>query len=74
VLNHDLVLLEQSGKGGLSGANKGSASFFRQCMTLSRRSFVNMTQDPGYYWLRVTMYVMVGLCLGTNVFFWGIHL
>lgn len=29
-----------------------------------------MTRDPGYYWLRVAMYTMVGLCLGT--IFWKV--
>ncbi|KAG0559801.1 hypothetical protein KC19_10G129800 [Ceratodon purpureus] len=61
---------ECSGRGGLTRGNKGSASFYRQCMTLTKRSFVNMTRDPGYYWLRVAMYVMVGLCLGT--IFWRV--
>lgn len=70
VLNHIVYSLLQSGGGGLTGGNKGSASFFRQCMTLTKRSFVNMTRDPGYYWLRVAMYVMVGLCLGT--IFWRV--
>lgn len=72
VLNCTVYLL-QSGRSGLSGGNKGSASFIRQCMTLTQRSFVNMTRDPGYYWLRVAMYVMVGLCLGTIFWRVGFH-
>jgi len=62
----------QRGRGEQAGGSKGNASFVRQCMTLTRRSFVNMTRDPGYYWLRVAMYVMVGVCLGT--IFWHVGL
>lgn len=52
-------------KAGLTGGSKAHANFFSQCATLTKRSFVNMTRDPGYYWLRVAMYIMVGVCLGT---------
>ncbi|XP_031278032.1 ABC transporter G family member 11-like [Pistacia vera] len=41
---------------------KGSqASFISQSMVLTRRSFVNMYRDLGYYWLRFIIYV--ALCL-----------
>ena len=65
-----IYLLVQSGRGGIQEFNKGSASWIRQCWTLTQRSFVNMMRDPGYYWLRVAMYVMVGICLGT--IFWRV--
>ncbi|KAH9316093.1 hypothetical protein KI387_024720, partial [Taxus chinensis] len=49
--------------------SKGSqASFWMQSITLTRRSFVNMTRDIGYYWLRVIIYIMVALCVGTIYF------
>ncbi|XP_052205679.1 ABC transporter G family member 1-like [Diospyros lotus] len=45
---------------------KGSqASFFTQCFTLTERSFVNMYRDPGYYWLRLAIYIALGLGLGS---------
>lgn len=35
---------------------------------LTRRSFVNMSRDMGYYWLRIMIYIAVSICVGT-VFF-----
>ncbi|KAK3002064.1 hypothetical protein RJ639_020434 [Escallonia herrerae] len=46
--------------------NKGSqASFNIQCLVLTRRSFVNMYRDLGYYWLRLAIYIALCLCVGT---------
>lgn len=46
--------------------NKGSqANFITQSLVLSRRSFVNMYRDRGYYWLRLVIYIMLGLGLGS---------
>ncbi|KAL6348123.1 hypothetical protein AAG906_039278 [Vitis piasezkii] len=37
---------------------RSHASFLNQCLVLTRRSFVNMYRDLGYYWLRsMLMYV-----------------
>lgn len=45
---------------------KGSqASFITQCLVLTRRSFVNMYRDLGYYWLRLAIYIALCLCVGT---------
>ncbi|XWS33351.1 hypothetical protein CRYUN_Cryun22dG0074300 [Craigia yunnanensis] len=45
---------------------KGSqASFITQSIVLTRRSFVNMYRDLGYYWLRLAIYIALCLCLGT---------
>jgi hypothetical protein len=44
------------------------ASFFKQCLTLTRRSFVNMSRDIGYYWLRLVIYIVLSLCLGSIYF------
>ena len=46
----------------------GGASWFKQLSTLTRRSFVNMCRDVGYYWLRIIIYVIVSLCVGTIYF------
>ncbi|KAI3906692.1 hypothetical protein MKW92_011490, partial [Papaver armeniacum] len=44
---------------------KGSqASFLTQSFILTRRSFVNMNRDLGYYWLRLGIYVSLCLCIG----------
>ncbi|KAI3975139.1 hypothetical protein MKX01_038467 [Papaver californicum] len=45
---------------------KGSqASFLTQSVVLTRRSFVNMYRDLGYYWLRLGVYIALCLCVGT---------
>lgn len=49
--------------------SRGSqASFFMQALTLTKRSFVNMSRDFGYYWLRLVIYLLVTLCIGTIYF------
>ncbi|XP_010258617.1 PREDICTED: ABC transporter G family member 11-like [Nelumbo nucifera] len=53
-------------KGGKTLEKKGSqASFFTQSLVLTRRSFVNMYRDVGYYWLRFAVYISLCLCVGT---------
>ncbi|KAM5577178.1 hypothetical protein ABKV19_007829 [Rosa sericea] len=53
----------QQGGGGLE---KGSqTNFITQCLVLTRRSFVNMYRDLGYYWLRLAIYIALCLCVGT---------
>ncbi|ESQ30333.1 hypothetical protein EUTSA_v10011278mg [Eutrema salsugineum] len=45
---------------------KGSeASWFKQLSTLTKRSFVNMCRDVGYYWSRIVIYIVVSICVGT---------
>eukprot|EP01018_Ginkgo_biloba_P007516 Gb_05239 [translate_table: standard] len=45
---------------------KGSqASFITESYVLTKRSFVNMYRDLGYYWLRVGIYIALCLCVGT---------
>ncbi|KAL4578654.1 hypothetical protein LXL04_014783 [Taraxacum kok-saghyz] len=44
------------------------ASWWKQLTILTKRSFVNMCRDIGYYWLRRVVYLTVSLCVGT-VFF-----
>ncbi|KAF9663411.1 hypothetical protein SADUNF_Sadunf17G0047000 [Salix dunnii] len=44
---------------------RSRSSFRTQCLVLTRRSFVNMYRDIGYYWLRVAIYVLLALGLAT---------
>ncbi|KAG8650382.1 hypothetical protein MANES_07G034600v8 [Manihot esculenta] len=44
---------------------RSHASFLNQCVVLTRRSFVNMYRDIGYYWLRLFIYVGLAFGLGT---------
>jgi hypothetical protein len=41
------------------------ASFLNQCLVLTKRSFVNMYRDLGYYWLRLAIYIALAVGLGT---------
>ncbi|XP_022844245.1 ABC transporter G family member 11-like [Olea europaea var. sylvestris] len=47
--------------------NNGSqkSGFITQCLVLTKRSFVNMYRDLGYYWLRFAIYLALCLCVGT---------
>ncbi|KAL3828210.1 hypothetical protein ACJIZ3_017012 [Penstemon smallii] len=37
----------------------------RQLSTLTKRSFTNMSRDFGYYWLRILVYIVVSICVGS---------
>ncbi|CAI0422229.1 unnamed protein product [Linum tenue] len=52
-------------KGGSLGKKGGQASFITQCNVLTRRSFLNMYRDLGYYWLRLAIYIALSLCVGS---------
>ncbi|KAL1803074.1 hypothetical protein ACET3Z_031721 [Daucus carota] len=41
------------------------AGWWKQLVTLTKRSFVNMSRDVGYYWSRIVIYIVVSLCVGT---------
>lgn len=46
--------------------NSGSqATWWKQLTTLTKRSFVNMCRDVGYYWARIVIYILVSICVGT---------
>ncbi|KAK4719555.1 hypothetical protein R3W88_017893 [Solanum pinnatisectum] len=55
-------------KGAVLDSNGSQASFFMQSYILTKRSFVNMTRDFGYYWLRLVIYLVVSVCVGTIYF------
>ncbi|CAI9774026.1 unnamed protein product [Fraxinus pennsylvanica] len=52
-------------KGMVLDSRGSHASFFMQAFILTKRSFVNMSRDFGYYWLRLGIYIMVTLSIGT---------
>ncbi|XP_020396957.1 ABC transporter G family member 12 isoform X1 [Zea mays] len=51
--------------GGAVVKKEWQASFLTQSLVLTKRSFVNMYRDLGYYWLRFAIYIMLCLCVGT---------
>ncbi|KAL6854391.1 hypothetical protein ACP4OV_019294 [Aristida adscensionis] len=50
---------------GASFKRREQASFSTKLLVLTRRSFLNMHRDIGYYWMRLAVYLGIGLCLGT---------
>ncbi|KAG5536056.1 hypothetical protein RHGRI_023743 [Rhododendron griersonianum] len=52
-------------KGTVLDSGGSQASFLMQAFTLTKRSFINMSRDFGYYWLRLVIYVVVTICIGT---------
>ncbi|KAF7813386.1 ABC transporter G family member 11 [Senna tora] len=52
-------------KGTVLDAGGSQASFLMQAFTLTKRSFINMSRDFGYYWLRLVIYIVVTVCIGT---------
>ncbi|XP_047328048.1 ABC transporter G family member 1-like [Impatiens glandulifera] len=60
--------ISQQNNGALLEKKGGQASFVTQCQVLTRRSFVNMYRDLGYYWLRLAVYIALCLCVGTIFF------
>lgn len=52
----------------IESRNGSQAGWWKQLVTLTRRSFVNMSRDVGYYWLRIIIYILVSLCVGTIYF------
>ncbi|KAH9620638.1 hypothetical protein KSS87_008674 [Heliosperma pusillum] len=51
--------------GGSTKSKRSNASFLTQSVVLTKRSFVNMYRDLGYYWLRLGVYIALCLCVGT---------
>ncbi|GER30069.1 ABC transporter, partial [Striga asiatica] len=48
----------------------GQTTLFDQCLILTKRSFINMYRDLGYYWLRLAIYI--ALCTGLGSVFYNI--
>ncbi|KAK8463710.1 hypothetical protein PHAVU_011G023000 [Phaseolus vulgaris] len=44
---------------------KSGAKWWKQLSMLTQRSFLNMSRDVGYYWIRITIYIALSLCVGT---------
>ncbi|KAA8536436.1 hypothetical protein F0562_028914 [Nyssa sinensis] len=47
---------------------RSHASILTQCLVLTKRSFLNMYRDLGYYWFRLAIYITLALGLGTIYF------
>ncbi|VFQ95549.1 unnamed protein product [Cuscuta campestris] len=51
--------------GGIEELGGSQARWWMQLVTLTQRSFKNMSRDFGYYWLRIIVYIIVSTCVGT---------
>ncbi|XP_054778462.1 ABC transporter G family member 15-like isoform X2 [Prosopis cineraria] len=56
-----------------SDIRTSTSTWWKQLCTLTQRSFLNMTRDMGYYWLRIIFYVMVSISVGTQFYHIGTH-
>ncbi|XP_022641826.1 ABC transporter G family member 11 isoform X1 [Vigna radiata var. radiata] len=63
-LQSEVALLSQKQKSSLD-VKRSHAGFLNQCFALTKRSFVNMFRDLGYYWLRLVIYIALGISLAT---------
>ncbi|KAM2508109.1 hypothetical protein FF1_030285 [Malus domestica] len=50
------------------------ATWWKQLTILTQRSFLNMLRDLGYYWVRIIIYVLLSVCVGTIFFNLGTNL
>ncbi|CAL2255704.1 unnamed protein product [Prunus armeniaca] len=50
------------------------ATWWKQLSTLTKRSFLNMSRDMGYYWVRIVIYLLLSVCVGTIFFNLGTDL
>ncbi|XP_077247206.1 white-brown complex-like protein [Tasmannia lanceolata] len=55
-------------KGTVLDSGGSQASFLMQTFTLTKRSLLNMSRDFGYYWLRLLIYILLTICIGTIYF------
>ncbi|BAT73944.1 hypothetical protein LR48_Vigan01g082400 [Vigna angularis] len=63
-VKNEVALLSEKKKSS-SDVKRGHAGFLNQCFDLTKRSFVNMFRDLGYYWLRLVIYIALGISLAT---------
>lgn len=52
-------------KGGAPFRTRERASFCTKLLALTKRSFVNMQRDMGYYWMRFAVFTVACTCVGT---------
>ncbi|KFK35849.1 hypothetical protein AALP_AA4G044900 [Arabis alpina] len=56
-------------KGLVTERKNGSrTNWWKQLRVLTKRSFINMCRDLGYYWIRIAVYILLSICVG-SIFF-----
>ncbi|KAL5148773.1 ABC transporter G family member 11 [Glycine soja] len=63
-VQNEVAVLSKKGTSSLD-MKRGNAGFLNQCLVLTKRSFINMYRDLGYYWLRLVIYIALAITLAT---------
>ncbi|KAG4969563.1 hypothetical protein JHK85_035984 [Glycine max] len=63
-VHNEVAVLSKKDIGSLD-IKRGNAGFLNQCLVLTKRSFINMHRDLGYYWLRFVIYVALAITLAS---------
>lgn len=59
------MLVKLTEKAGPIIKSKGHANCYEQTLILTLRSSLNMTRDFRYFWLRLMLYLLLMICMGT---------
>jgi len=59
----ELIMLQEGHD--FESKRKCEATWWKELSMLTQRSCLNMSRDLGYYWIRITTYVALSLCVGT---------
>ncbi|KAJ4848858.1 hypothetical protein Tsubulata_040226 [Turnera subulata] len=62
------IKLDNCEHGMIVADHKDKPDRWKQVYALTARSFVNMTRDIGYYWIRILFIILVSICAGTMYF------
>ncbi|XP_074270869.1 ABC transporter G family member 1-like [Silene latifolia] len=63
--NVQMQVCSMRGNKGARLERRSQAKFVTQCIVLTKRSTMNMYRDQGYYKLRLVMYIVICICIGT---------
>uniref|UniRef100_A0A0E0J6D5 ABC transporter domain-containing protein n=1 Tax=Oryza nivara TaxID=4536 RepID=A0A0E0J6D5_ORYNI len=58
-------IIQMKEMGGAPFRTRERASFCTKLLALTKRSFVNMHRDMGYYWMRFAVFTVACTCVGT---------
>lgn len=61
----EAMLVKLTEKPGPMVKSNGHANAFERVLILTRRSSLNMSRDFGYFWLRLVLYMLLMICIGT---------
>lgn len=61
----EAMLVKLTEKPGPMVKSNGHANACKRVLILTQRSFLNMSRDFGYFWLRLVLYMLLMICIGT---------